>query len=164
MRKRSASGSSTRSRSGSTRSLSSLPDAMPETAEEYEKQLVSTQKRLEMIDAALRKATDHSEKLAKELQAAPGPDSPAYLWGEPMSREDAEERLQGTPDGTFLIRKRPGKEPESLIATITFRSKPTHHLLALVDGCWTINTKTYGSHAHLAEVRCIFALASLGSS
>lgn len=129
-----------------------MPDTLPETAEEYEKQLASVQKRLETIEAALGKATTHSEKLAKELETASGPDSPDYLWTEPVSREDAEARLQGTPDGTFFVRKRPGKEG-SMIASISFRSKPTHHLLALVDGIWTINNKAYGQFSHVAEVR-----------
>jgi nucleoid-associated protein YgaU len=106
--------------------------------------------RLEMsLAAAERKLAEASRPKAAPVEDL---ENPACIWNNFLSREEAEGKIAGNADGTFLIRKR-SENPGQFIMALVFKGRPTHHLMEKVNGIWQINKKSYGSHATVGEVR-----------
>lgn len=106
--------------------------------------------RLEMsLAAAERKLAEASRPKAAPVEDL---ESPACIWNNFLSREEAEGKIAGNADGTFLIRTR-SENPGQFIMALVFKGRPTHHLMEKVNGIWQINKKSYGSHATVGEVR-----------
>lgn len=85
---------------------------------------------------------------------ADNPDDPPYIWASFLTRDEAEAKIAGTSDGTFLIRKRKEKDNQYIMALV-FKGKPTHHLIEMINGVWTVNKKPYGSFTILSEVSLV---------
>jgi hypothetical protein len=69
-----------------------------------------------------------------------------WLYGS-LSKEESGAYVlsnQEGADGSFLVRERDGHQG-FFVLTVVFRSKATHHLIAPVDGTYTINKKKYGA-------------------
>jgi len=75
------------------------------------------------------------------------------MHGLPMSNGAAGELAlsQGTGDGTFFLRPRDG-HPNDFVLCVVYKGKPTHHLVAEIDGGWTVNKKKYGDYATIDEM------------
>lgn len=73
-----------------------------------------------------------------------------YLFEE-ITRKEADELVDGKPEGTFLLRQRPEARDEYVLVLVA-RNRPTHHRIVFKDDCWHINSMKLGDFKQVTEV------------
>lgn len=65
-----------------------------------------------------------------------------------LSKEQAEELvMEAGGNGTFMVSEH--KPPDTYAMTLVYLNKPSHHLISMIDGVWTINKKPYTNSTNM---------------
>lgn len=79
----------------------------------------------------------------------PGEPLPLYIHTASLSKKQVSQMLDFHPDGTFLVRQRPGHS-DDVVLGLVFHGQPTHHLIRLDEsgsGLLTVNKTQVGPGA-----------------